>query len=374
MKIQSYISVVSLVILLCFVACKESTVTTPTEPVEEITIEDYVYNADSVQYQCRQQHNSMLVGCAGTSIISVSKNKDRILAYGPLPSDPNGPMIIGQGIILFNIQSNHSQLEPFDFTSLKSSVPFEHFTVLQAHFSPYDNDLLLMNIASGKNQQYSYDWYYYKFSTKIFTRLALDSPNHSYYKNSNKLVRWLNTSTHGNDQFLWENNSILSHPSGNIQQNATGRTFQENEKIFSISPDLKKVFTVIDKDLYLNGNLVPNSKYIFRRNTPISWSEDSQKFLGIGLPQNPNAFLNIVYEMKKGSTTDFSILKVIDITRKHCSIQTPTSLVFPEELHTIFITDSTIAMNIAKQTESYTDISLINFNGDILQKYTMNNR
>ncbi len=371
MKIHSYFSVVSFVILLCFVACKESTVTTPMEPEEEIRLEDYIYNADSVQYQCRQQHNSMLIGCAGMSILSVSKNKDRILVYGPLPSNPkNGLIILGQGILLYNIQSNHSQLEPFDFTSLESSVPFERFTVLQAHFSPYDNDVLLLNIVTGKNQQYSYDWYYYKISTKTFTRLELDSPNHSYYRNNSNLVRWSSNSTHGNDQFIWENNSILSYPSGSIQQNAIGRTLQENEKIYSISPDMKKVFTVINNDLFLNGNSVPNSKYNFRRGTPISWSDDSKRFLGVGIPQNPKAYLHVVYQMNEGSTTDFSINNIIDLTRKHCNIQDPTFLLFAEELHSIFISDSTIAVNLALPSEKMPEITNVNLHGDILQRYT----
>ena len=374
MKIQSYISVVSLVILLCFVACKESTVITPTEPEEEIRIEDYVYNTDSVQTACQIQNKTSLISCISLYIISISKNKDRVLIFGGSPPGYKTGSWGGNVIYILNIESNIHKFEPFDLTVLQSSTSYQYFDVIKAHFCPYDNDLLLAYIATntseGTNRSVSYDWYYYNLSTKKYTRLELDSPNHSYYRNNSNLIRWSSNSTPGNDQFIWENNSILSYPSGSIQQNATGRTFQENEKIFSISPDMKKVFTVINNELFLNGSSVPNSKYLFRRGTPISWSDDSKRFLGVGIPQNPKAYLHVVYQMKEGSTTDFSINNIIDLTRKHCNIQNPTFLLFAEELNSIFISDSTIAVNLALPSEKIPEITNVNLNGDILQRYT----
>jgi len=360
MKIHSYFSVVSLVILLCFVACKESTVTTPTEPEEEIRLEDYIYKVDSVQQICTELYGNPFHHPRGYNIISVSKNKD--LAF-----------IVDSDGQFMTLDNGPTRFFGFDFTSLRSQDTFRYFNYRDAVFSPYDNDLILAYITTtsriGNTSQTSSDWYYYKISTKQFTLLNLQTTNLEYYRNSPRLIRWLPTSSPGNDHFYWENNTILSYPSGLISSNPSGFTIKDQERVLSVSPDMKKIFTVFNQELYLNGTKVPNTVMLLWDYMPISWSDDSKYFFGLCLPENPLAHMNIIYKMQNGSNTNFSIHRIIDITRKHCSDQHPVGFGYNHYTNAMFLTDSTYAMCLFEQHKSSGELVELNFKGDIKRKF-----
>jgi hypothetical protein len=183
----------------------------------------------------------------------------------------------------------------------------------------------------------------------------------------NKLIRWVNTSTQNSDNFFLENNTIISYPSGTILPNPSGFTLRPNEKVHSISPDTKKVFTNMNGELYLNGNKVEKSQYQFWDFLPINWSDDSQYFLGVGLEANQGAQLNVVYKMVNGSNNQFKIYRIADMMRKYCTKQHPTGFWFDSYSNSFFLNDSTFVMTLFPNLSDKGDLYEVNFKGDTLR-------
>ena len=359
MKRFNLLPFLGLFLVLTFLSCKESSVEEPTTLEEDVNIKDYVYNVKIERQLCLEKIGGFMhTQPSGQNVISISKDKN--IVFG---SNWKGYLRhIGNGI---------NREENFDFSSFQQGN-FSH-QVLDFIFSPYDNNLgiALVNfqVVNGAEIINTSRWFYYDLITREFTKFDLDNSKHSYYLENQKIVRWLNTSTQGNDKFFWDNNTILAYPSGNILPNPTGFQIRENERVYSISPDGKHVFTFLDSMLYFNGNKVEKSQYYYWYDLPINWSEDSKYFLGVGLEANIGAQLNVVYRITQGSSTTFKIHKILDITRKYCSIQFPTGFGYKQYSHSSFLSDTSIIMTLFRDYQDVGKLHELNYNADIVKKF-----
>ena len=340
-------------------SCKESP-TQNAQPIEEeVDIQDYIYDAIVERQLCLEKIGGFRhTQPSGQNAIAISKDKN--IVFGT-----------NWKVYLRYIGNGINREESFDFSSIQQGQVTHQ--VLDFIFSPYDNNLgiALVNfqIANDVSVINTRRWFYYDLNTKVFTKLELDNVKHTYYLENNKIVRWLSSSTKGNDKFFWDNNTILTYPSGNILPNPTGFQIRDKEKVFSISPDGKQVFTFLDSVLYFNGNKVEKSQYYYWYDLPINWSEDSKYFLGVGLEANQNAQLNIIYKITNGSNPNFKIHRILDITRKYCSIQFPAFFGYKQNSHSSFLSDTSIIMTLFKDYQDVGYLHELNYNGDIIQKF-----
>lgn len=358
MKNCYYIFGLTIVVLIF--SCKESIPINPNQDrvEEEIRIEDYIYDYNNEWSLCSQKlGNPANFQPFGLNVGGISKDKN-IIYEGSRSS----LLVIENGIAKpdnFSLGSVNKQ----DTTAL---------VVSEVLFCPYDNNLALtlviLRIKEGTSTRNIREWWYYNFSKKTFTRLNLDEPIYDFLKSENAILRWINTSVAGNDQFYLKNNNILSYPSGTIQPNQNGITLRPEEVVHSISPDLKKVFTRYNDELYLNGTKVEKSQFLFWDLLPINWSDDSKYFLGVGLEANFGAQLNIVYKMVDGSNNEFKIYRIADMMRKYCTQQYPPVFGYMGFSNTVFLSDTTFAMTLFPNMTHYGDIFEVTFKGDTLRK------
>jgi hypothetical protein len=360
---KTYTIILGWIFLTLTISCKETQLTNPNpNPKEEINIEDYLYDYNFERQQCSQRLGYPFdIQPFGLSIESISKNKT--FAFVRLHRN---------NVYLLRMSNSETNLEPLNFTSLtRQDTTVE--SVKYVHFSPYDNNkaiiLLTSKIRSGSVWVYIDEWCYYNIESNKFELLNLQDSKFENFRN-NKLIRWVNTSTQGADNFFLQNNTIISYPSGNILPNPTNFVLRSEEKVHSISPDMKKIFTNLNGDLYLNGTKVEKSQYQFWDFLPINWSDDSQYFLGVGLEANPGAQLNIVYKMENGANNKFKIYRIADMMRKYCTKQHPTGFWFDSYSNSIFLNDSTFAMTLFPNLSDNGDIFEVNFKGDTLRNIT----
>lgn len=354
------VAVASLVMMmLYFNGCDDNSVKNPNNDIT-INLNDYEYNLEEEISKCREK-----VGITphfqpyGFNAISISKDKNQFFSFNY------------SGCIV-RIDNDSYKIEYFDLSSIQR--PLVRQNVYNLVFSPYDNNLAIILIYEEEkiNGEFEYTpkWYYYRVDTKAIVQLKIDSVKQKdFYKNP-KLISWLNTSSPGNDKFFFGNNQILNYPSGLIEANPTGLQIAENEEVISVSPDLQKYFTLKENELYLNGRKIPSSEYVYWRKVPISWSDDSKYFLGVGIEANKKAQLNIVYRMNTGSNSTFKIHSVIDITRKFCSMQSPYSFGYDSYCQAVFKSDSSIAMTLFPNLRDHGDLCEIEFNSKLIRKLT----
>jgi hypothetical protein len=356
MKPQNVIFVSLMLITSMFFGCNE---TNTNDPDTEVNIEDYLYDAQAVKNQCASGKILREPSCTPIRTVSMDRT---IFFYGSSSSHPI--LYLWNGKLVNEV----IDLSPINRADTIAS------SVTEVHFSPYDNNLglILVNFAykQGTNDKYFHEWYYHNFATKTFELLQLNEAKFEEYKNYNKFVRWLNASTPGNDKFFFNDNRILIYSQKEIIANPTGLVLRENEKVHSVSPDGKKIFTNLNDELYLNGTKIEKSIFKFWEFLPINWSDDSKYFMGVGLEANPGAHLNIVYRMEEGSNDKFKIHKIIDITRKYCSIQHPETFGYGWYSTTHFMSNSTFLISLFPQANYYGNVYEMNFQGDTLRKLT----
>jgi hypothetical protein len=362
---------ISLTILYClllvvFIAsCNDKQPINPNpDPVEEeIRIEDYLYDYNYEKEQCISKlvYYSESSDLSKWGITISSSNKNRTIFFCGKYSFLHNLLILDNG---------KSKLENFDFATIQRQDTVPQI-VLETHFCPYDNNLALVlvrfRIGFGFGGVFFDDWYYYRFSTKTFERLNLDDPKFESIKGKNVVLRWLDNSSQGKDNFFLQNNTIITYPSGNVQPNPSGFALRPDEKVHSISPDMKKIFTNLNGELYLNGNKVEKSQFQFWDFLPINWSDDSQYFLGVGLEANPGAQLNIVYKMENGSINKFKIYRIADMMRKYCTNQHPSRKRFDELSNSYFLSDTSFAMTLFLDLRDVGNLYEVNFKGDTLR-------
>lgn len=358
---NSSLKFISLNLFLAFLmsSCNDTPIQNPQQIEEEVNIQDYIYDVTVERQLCLEkiggfQHTQP----SGQNAISISKDKN--IVFG---TNWTGYLrYIGNGI---SIEEN------FSFSTFQQGNVSHK--VVDFIFSPYDNHLGLalvnFEVVNGANITNTKQWFYYDLNTKVFTKLDLDKSKHSYYLENPKIIRWMKTSTKGNDKFFWDNNTILTYPSGNIIPNPTGFQIRENEKVYSISPDTKQIFTFLDSTLYFNGNKVEKSQYYHWLDLPINWSDDSKYFLGVGLQANFGAQLNIVYKITSEANPSFKIYKILDITRKYCSIQFPSGIGYKQYSHSSFLSDTSIIMTLFKNYQDVGHLHELNYKGDIIKKF-----
>jgi len=358
------IYIIGLLLVVFIVSCNDKQPINPNpDPVEdEIRIEDYLYDYNYERQQCSQKLGYPFdIQPYGYRIDAVNNNKT--IAFISFSSINH---------FLF-LENGTTRLENILLTGLKGQDTSATI-IRDAHFAPYDNNLALMligfRVKIGSTFQYFNEWYYYHFANKTFTRMNMDNPKFEAFNGKNVVLRWVSSSTPGNDQFFLQNNTIISYPSGNILPNPSGITLRSNEVVHSISPDMKKVFTKLNGELYLNGNKVEKSQFQFWDFLPINWSDDSQYFLGVGLEANPGAQLNIVYKMVNGSNNEFKIYRIADMMRKYCTKQQPTGFGFAYYSNTLFMSDTTFAMTLFPDLLDKGDLYEVNFKGDTLRNLT----
>lgn len=74
--------------------------------------------------------------------------------------------------------------------------------------------------------------------------------------------------------------------------------------------------------------------------------------------------------MNPGSNSTFTIHRVIDITRKFCSMQSPYSFGYDSYSQAVFKSDSSIAMTVFPDLGDKGDLFEIGFNGKLIRKLT----
>lgn len=351
-----------LFVLIYFNGCGDNSVNIiEKDPNKEITINrnDFVYDAMAVHRECLVKVGGVIhTQPYGVNAVSISKDKNIIFSF-----DITGYMI--------KITNDSNLFDFFDFKVLEK--PFVAHNVNNVVFSPYDNNLAIILIEEekfGPGSYRNYNWYYYTIDTKKMQKLDLDSIIHKEFVNNPNMLRWLNTSTPGNDKFFFDNNTILSYPSGSIEPNPSGLQISENEKVVSVSPDMQKFFTVKENELYLNGRKVPSSEFVYWENVPINWSDDSKYFLGVGIEENKYAQLNIIYRMEPGTHSSFKMHRIIDITRNFCSYQSPSGFGYHRYSQAVFKSESSIAMTLFPDLRDRGDLCEIGFNGELIRKLT----
>lgn len=362
MKNKLVVVFLLLFILIYFNGCGDNSVNiVENDPNKEIIInrQDFVYDYNEAYRKCLDKIGGYIsYQPNGVKAIAISKDKNIIYSNGYYCD-------------LVIVENNNYRFEQISTKSIE--VQWGIYSVLNIVFSPYDNNLALVFMREEKfvsEPFLRFQWYYYKIDTKILEPLKLDTIKHKDFYNNPKLVSWLNTSTPGNDKFFFENNKILNYPNGLIEVNPTGLQIAENEEVISVSPDMQKYFTLKENELYLNGRKIPSSEYVYWKNVPISWSDDSKYFLGVGIQENLNAHLNVIYKMDEGSNSTFKIHRIIDVTRNFCSRQNPSRFGFDEFCQAVFKSESTIAMSIFQNLREEGDLFEIGFNGKFIRKLT----
>ena len=262
----------SLFVLLSVIGCDDKSVNTIEEndPHKEIIInrQDFVYNVDDVYRKCLEKVGGYFsYQPNGINAISISKDKNLVFTY-----NYNGSIV--------RLENDTYKYESFDFSSIQRYLVFHK--VQNMVFSPYDNNLAVILVTEEEkiNGKFTYTpkWYYYRIDSKTLKPLQLDTIRHKDFYRNPKLIRWLTTSTPDNDKFFFGNNRILNYPSGIIETNPTGLQIAENEEVVSVSPDMQNFFSVKENELYLNGRKVPSAEYVYWKNVPISWSDNSKNF------------------------------------------------------------------------------------------------
>jgi hypothetical protein len=353
-----------IIILLSVIGCDDKSVNTIEEndPHKEIIInrQDFVYDYDDVYRKCLEKVGGYVsYEPNGINAISISKDKNLVFTYNY------------QGSIV-RLENDTYNYENFDFSSIQRYLVFHK--VQNMVFSPYDNNLAVILVSEEEkiNGEFTYTpkWYYYRIDSKTLKPLQLDTIKHKDFYRNPKLIRWLTTSTPDNDKFFFGNNLILNYPSGLIETNPTGLQITEDEEVVSVSPDMQKFFTVKENELYLNGRKVPSTEYVYWKNVPISWSDDSKYFLGVGIEENKSAQLNIIYRMEPGTNSSFKIHRIIDITRNFCSRQSPSKFGFDQLSQVVFKSESSLAMTLFPNLAEEGYLCEIGFNGKLIRKLT----
>lgn len=353
----------SLFVLFSVIGCDDKSVNTIEEndPHKEIIInrQDFLYDVEDIFRECRKKvGGSAHTQPNGPNAVSVSKDKNIFYSKGYY-SD------------LIIVNDNETNIESINVSSIQLDLVV--YSVLNVVFSPYDNNLVVVLLEERKyvpEAYVKYNWYYYRIDTKRLELLNIDSVKHKDYLLKTNMLRWLNTSTPGNDKFFFDNNTILSYPSGVIEPNPAGLQMAENEIVVSVSPDMQKFFSVRENELYLNGRKVPSAEYVYWKNVPISWSDDSKYFLGVGIEENKKTHLNIVYRMEPGTNSSFKIHRIIDITRNFCSYQSPSGFGYDKFSQAVFKSESSIAMTLFPNLRDGGDLCEIGFNGKLIRKLT----
>lgn len=172
-----------------------------------------------------------------------------------------------------------------------------------------------------------------------------------------RILRWLKSSTPGNDYFFLSDNTILHRQSGTTTVGIPGLNLDSSIQIESVSPDGKIALYQKNGILYLNNTNV-NELDIRRQFPQIDWSDDSKSIIFTSYVGRNS----VIYKYKVSESGEVTLETIIDLTLRFCS--------YGPQFSARFLSDSTIGTNVFKYNQIKGNLFEIKFNGKLVRELT----
>lgn len=235
---------------------------------------------------------------------------------------------------------------------------------------PYDNKKFIGEMVTPDHNypndrtKWSFNWGIFEPQTGVYEEVPLIKEGKEFpVRNALegfedvRILRWLKTSTPGNDYFFLSDNTILHRQSGTTTVGIPGLNLDSTVQIESVSPDGKIALYQKNGILYLNNTNV-NELDIRRQFPQMDWSEDSKSIIFTSYVGRNS----VIYKYKVSESGEVTLETIIDLSLRFCS--------YGPQFSARFLSDSTIGTNVFKYNQIKGNLFEIKFNGKLVRELT----